>query len=100
MHSTNVSSRHLNMHTHPKFIVKKELVLSYGNTLVVSVFGANTLNVAQQPSNFSNLNTVLVVVTAGSLLIGIASASFPVPQVYSIKEYITTLTQESSVTSF
>ena len=84
MHSMNVSSRHLSMQTHPKLIVKKELVLSYGNILVVSVFGASTLNVAQQPSNFSNLNTVLVVVTAGSLLIGIAIASLPEPQVYIV----------------
>ena len=49
----------------------------------MSVFGASTLNVAQQSSNFSNLNTVLVVVTAGSLLIGIASGSLPVAQVYN-----------------
>ena len=83
MQSTNVSSKHLNTHTQFKFIVKKELVASYGNILVVSVFGASTLHVAQHSSSFSNLNTVLVVVIVGSLLIGIASGSLPVEHVYS-----------------
>ena len=65
------------MHTQLKLIVKNEFVASYGNIDVVSVFGARTLNVAQQSSNFSNLNTVEVVVTAGSLLIGIANGVDP-----------------------
>lgn len=83
MHSTKVSSRHLKMQQQPKLIVKKEFVASYGKTLVVSVFGASTLHVAQHPSNFSNLNTVEVTVSAGSLLIGIASGVFPVEHVYN-----------------
>ena len=56
IHSTKVSSRHLSTQQHPKLIVKNELVASYGNTLVSSVLGASTLQVAQQPSNFSSLN--------------------------------------------
>ena len=56
---------------------------SYGKTLDSSVLGASTLQVAQQPSNFSSLNTLLVVVILGSLLIGIASGVFPLPQVYN-----------------
>ena len=47
------------------------------------MLGASTLQVAQQPSNFSSLNTLLVVVILGSLLIGIASGVFPLPQVYN-----------------
>ena len=58
MLSTTVSSRHLNMQQHPKLIVKNELVASYGKT-------------------------VLVVVTAGSLLIGIANGVLPPEQVYN-----------------
>ena len=84
MHSTKVSSKHLIMHTQLRLIVKNELVASYGNPAVVSVLGANTLNVAQQSSNFSSLNTVLVVVTAGSLLIGIARGVPPPEQVYKV----------------
>ena len=83
MLSTTVSSRHLSMQQHPKLIVKNELVASYGKTLDSSVLGASTLQVAQQPSNFSSLNTLLVVVILGSLLIGIASGVFPLPQVYN-----------------
>ena len=83
MLSTTVSSRHLSMQQQPKLIVKNEFVASYGNTLVSSVLGASTLQVAQQPSNFSSLKTVLVVVTAGSLLIGIANGVFPPEQVYN-----------------
>ena len=83
MHSTNVSSKHLIIQTQPKLIVKKEFVASYGNVLPSSVFGANTLNVAQQPSNFSNLKTLLVVVILGSLLIGITSGVLPLAHVYS-----------------
>ena len=82
MHSTKVSSRHLIMHTQPRFIVKNEFVASNGKFDVVSVFGANTLNVAQQSSNFSSLNTVDVVVTVESLLIGIANGVAPPEQVY------------------
>jgi len=84
MHSTKVSSKHLIMHTQLKLIVKNELVASNGNPAVVSVFGANTLKVAQQSSNFSNLNTVEVSVTAGSLLIGIANGVAPPEQVYKV----------------
>lgn len=83
MLSTTVSSRHLSMQQHPKLIVKNEFVASYGNTLVSSVLGASTLQVAQQPSNFSSLKTVLVVVILGSLLIGIANGVFPPEQVYN-----------------
>ena len=83
MQSTNVSSRHLILHTQPKFIVKKELVASYGKTLPSSVFGACTRNVEQQQSSFSILNTVLVVVIAGSLLLGIAIGSSPELQLYN-----------------
>jgi hypothetical protein len=71
------------MHTQLKLIVKKEFVASYGNADAVSVFGANTLNVAQQSSNFSNLNTVLVVVIVGSLLIGIANGVPALEHVYN-----------------
>jgi len=84
MHSTKVSSKHLNMHTQPKLIVKNEFVVSNGNTEVVSVFGASTLNVAQHSSNFSNLNTVEVVVSPGALEIGIASGVLPEEQVYRV----------------
>ena len=72
------------MHTQLRLIVKNEFVASKGYPLVVSVFGANTLNVAQHSSNFSSLNTVLVVVTAGSLLIGIANGVEALEQVYSV----------------
>jgi len=72
------------MHTQLKLIVKNELVHSNGNNEVVSVFGARTLNVAQQSSNFSNLNTVEVPVSAGSLEIGIASGVLPEEQVYKV----------------
>ena len=82
MHSTKVSSRQRIMHTQLRLIVKNEFVGSNGNAEVVSVFGANTLNVAQQSSSFSNLNTVDVVVIAGSLLIGIANGVEPDEQVY------------------
>jgi len=70
------------MHTQSKLIVKNEFVATYGNVLVVSGFGARTRHVAQQSSNFSNLKTVDVSVTAGSLLIGIASGASVLPQVY------------------
>lgn len=83
MQSTKVSSKHLSMQQQPKLIVKKELVASNGNVLVVSVFGASTLKVAQHPSNFSSLKTVEVSVSVGDLLIGIASGVFPLPHVYS-----------------
>ena len=72
------------MHTQLRLIVKNEFVASNGNPVVVSVFGANTLNVAQQSSSFSNLNTVDVSVTAGSLLIGIANGVEPPEHVYSV----------------
>lgn len=83
MQSTYVSSRHLSIQQQFKFIVKKEFVASYGNTLDWSVFGASTLQVAQHPSSFSSLNTVEVVDTVGSLLIGIASGVPLLLQVYS-----------------
>ena len=72
------------MQTQLKLIVKNELVLSNGNIEVVSVFGARTLKVAQQSSSFSNLNTVEVPVTAGSLDIGIARGVLPEEQVYNV----------------
>jgi len=43
--------------------VKKESVETYGRSLVVSVFGASTLNVAQHSSTFSILKTEDVPVT-------------------------------------
>ena len=56
------------------------------------MFGASTLNVQQQPSIFSTLKTFDVVVTAGSLLIGILQAT-PLPQhVYSITGLVLQLT--------
>ena len=59
MHSTKVSFKHLKLHTQFKFIVKNEFVATYGIVadVVVSGLSANTLNVAQQPSIFSILNT-------------------------------------------
>ena len=78
-----MSSRHLIIHTHFKSIVKNELVDRYGVVLVASGLGSRTRHVAQQSSNFSSLNTVDVVVSAGSLLIGIASGVPLEPQVYS-----------------
>ena len=80
--STNVSSRHLRIHTHFKSIVKNEFVDKYGCVLVVSGLGSRTRHVAQQSSNFSNLNTEDVVVTVGSLLIGIDNGVPLDPQVY------------------
>ena len=77
-----MSSKHLIIHTQFKSIVKNEFVATNGNKLVVSVFGASTRHVAQQSSNFSSLNTVEVVVSAGSLLIGSASGVPLDPQVY------------------
>jgi hypothetical protein len=56
----------------------------YGNMLPVSGFGVSTLNVAQHPSNFSNLKMVEVVVSVGSLLIGIASGALVDPHIYSV----------------
>ena len=84
MQSTNVSSRHLSMHTQLKFIVKNEFVHTNGNNEVVSGLVVSTLNVAQQSSNFSNLNTVEVVVSVASLDIGIANGVLPDEQVYSV----------------
>ena len=84
IHSTKVSSKHLIIHTQLRLIVKNEFVASYGNDEVVSVFGANTLNVAQQSSSFSNLNTVDVVVSIGFLLIGIASGVEALLHVYKV----------------
>lgn len=72
------------MQTQLRLIVKNEFVASNGNNDVVSVFGANTLKVAQQSSNFSNLKTVLVVVTDGSLLVGIANGVDALEHVYSV----------------
>ena len=72
------------MHTQFRLIVKNEFVASNGNAEVVSVFGANTLNVAQQSSNFSNLNTLDVVVSVGDLLIGILKGTPLELQVYNV----------------
>ena len=72
--STKVSSKHLIKATQFKSIVKKEFVLIYGKILVVSGLFAKTLHVAQQLSNFSNLNIFDVVVSVGLLLIGISNA--------------------------
>lgn len=60
MHSTNVSFKHLMLHTQFKFIVKKEFVATYGIVadVVTSGLSANTLKVAQHPSIFSILNTL------------------------------------------
>ena len=57
MQSTNVSDRHLILQRQLQSIVKKTLVATYGNKLVVSVFSARTLNVQQFPSIFSTLKT-------------------------------------------
>lgn len=56
--------------------MKNEFVATYGIVAIsaVSGFGASTLNVAQLPSIFSTLKMVEVVVTVGSLLVGIAQA--------------------------
>ena len=70
------------MHTQLKLIVKNEFVASNGNVDVVSVFVVNTLNVAQQSSNFSNLKTFDVVVSLGSLLIGKDNGVDPLEHVY------------------
>ena len=83
MHSTNVSSKHLREHTQPKFIVKNEFVATYGYILPCSGFCSRTLNVAQQPSSFSILNTVEVV-PFSVLVVGIAHGVPLLPQVYSI----------------
>ena len=73
-----------------KFIVKNELVATYGiKVSVVSGFGAKTLNVAQQPSIFSTLNTLEQVTpssphTTFSRVVGILHG-VPLPQhVYNI----------------
>ena len=55
----------------------------YGKLLVVSGFGANTLNVAHVSSSFSNLNTFDVIVSVGDLLIGNANGVIPLLQVYN-----------------
>ena len=68
MQSTYVSCKHLKAQIQLRFIVKKELVATYGYGSVVSVFGAKTLKVAQQPSTFSTLKTLEVTVSAGSYL--------------------------------
>ena len=59
-HSTKVSFKHFIAHTQSKLIVKKLFVAMYGIELqqLSSGLGANTLNVAQHPSNFSTLNTL------------------------------------------
>jgi len=72
------------MQTQLKLIVKNELVHTNGNIEVVSVLGSSTLKVAQQSSNFSNLNTVDVVVSPGSLEIGIANGVLPEEHVYRV----------------
>lgn len=84
MLSTKVSSKHLSMHTQFKLIVKNELVAVNGKTLVVSGLVVSTLKVAQQSSNFSKRNTVLVVVSVGLLLIGIAIGVDADPHVYKL----------------
>ena len=57
-HSTQVSFRHLKLHTQSRLTVKKLFVLTYGKRPVSSVFGAKTLNVAVPFSTFSTLNTL------------------------------------------
>ena len=90
MHSTNVSGRHLSEQTQFRFIVKKELVATYGIVVsVVSGLAANTLKVAQQPSIFSTRKTLEHVTPSSpqvtfSLVVGILQG-VPLPQqVYSI----------------
>ena len=78
-----MSSKHLSIHIQFIFIVKNELVAVNGKPLPV-LFGASTLNVAQQSSSFSNLNTVLVVVSVGLLLTGIAIGVLPEEHVYKV----------------
>ena len=58
----NVSGRHLRAPTQFRLIVKNESVPTYGalSIAVVSGFCASTRQVAQHPSTFSTLNTVLV----------------------------------------
>src|SRR5699024_2914927 len=73
IHSTKVSSKHLSEHTQFRLIVKNEFVAMNGKVVVGSVFGVKTRHVAQQPSNFSNLNTEDVTVSVGLLLIGIVT---------------------------
>ena len=80
--STKVSSRHLSIQIQLILIVKNELVATKGYVAVSSVFGANTLQVAQQSSNFSNLNTEEVSVSVLDLLIGIVNGVLPEEQVY------------------
>jgi len=72
------------MHTQLKLIVKNELVHTNGNNDVVSGLVVSTLNVAQQSSNFSNLNTLDVVVSVASLEIGIDNGVLPDEQVYNV----------------
>ena len=89
MHSTNVSGKHLIAQTQLRFIVKNEFVVIYGISVSSEfVFGANTLNVAQEPSSFSILKTLEHDVSPGhvifSLTVGMLhGVPFP-QQVYSI----------------
>ena len=79
---TNVSGKHLREQTQFKLIVKKELVATNGLLISdVSVFGAKTRKVAQQPSTFSTRNTLErgPVASKSSLLIGILQGT-PLPQ--------------------
>jgi len=75
-------------------MVKNEFVDINGRSEVVSVLGVNTLHVAQHPSNFSNLKTEDVVVSAGSLLIGISSGVLPVAHVYKTIGLVLKLVEE------
>ena len=71
------------MHIQFIFIVKNELVAENGNALP-GALGVNTLNVAQQSSNFSKRKTLLVTLSVGLLLIGIAIGVLPDEQVYKV----------------
>ena len=66
------------MHTQSRLIVKNEFVA----VKVLSEFTVSTRQVAQQSSNFSNLNTLDVVSSFGFLLIGKLSGIPFEPQVY------------------
>lgn len=83
--STNVSVKQRIAQTQSKLIVKKELVATYGLTLVVSGLSARTRQVQQFPSTFSTLNTleqvvdISVQVAVESLLVGIVHGA-PLPQ--------------------
>lgn len=57
MQEMYVSGKHLKHPTHLRLIVKYESVATYGYAGSTSGFSAKTLQVAQQPSTASHLNT-------------------------------------------